>query len=227
MRIWTRSSREIQKRIDDKRNKEVKELGEDADIQAKVQVIQKRKSRREAREAEDETAVRKIFTRAQLVRLQEISYQAEGASLFERPEIQEKLLLVPEDVQRIQEILAESNRQINQADRIPPDVIAVETKRLAAKEKKPSEKEPQEKAAPARSKDFQKAYKNYQSNLADIRKQTMGRIAKALTKGQRARYEKLVGEPFDFSKTWGKPVPLPPRVTDEPAAKETQPAARK
>jgi hypothetical protein len=139
---------------------------------------------------ETDQARSKVLDRRQRQRLDQLRVQIDGPFAFSRPEIQERLNLAPEQVEAIQEIVNQSREKMFEAIVIPPAVIP-------------------EGMSPANRADHEKLKENKQfaehvqkgkRTLVQLRQEAMRQILKVLSRGQRARYETMRGEPFDFTK---------------------------
>jgi hypothetical protein len=204
------------RRITDDFSKKVKELEPEADPETRSALRESEKTARTARLAESEAALRKVLDRGQFARLEQIRYQAEGTQVFTRPEVQERLFLEPEQVRQILLIAQEGDHELHQASLVPTEVMPADPQSLTTAQRRKK----------LESKEYQGEVKTFRKTAVTLRGQTMKKIAKVLSSGQRARFEKLVGEHFDFSKTWNKPAPQVP-VVSEPETKATQPPAGK
>jgi hypothetical protein len=144
-------------------------------------------------------------SRGQFARLEQIHYQILGPQAFSRPEVQQRLNLDPDQVQEIRMIIRQARTETRAAATIPPGVLTESFTReefLAAKE----------------SKAYKDGLKGAREAALKARLSAMRAIAKVLTKGQRAKYEKMVGEPFDIKGLW---TPIEPPASG--ARQETKP----
>jgi hypothetical protein len=136
---------------------------------------------------EADAIVVKVLDRAQRIRLNQIQLQAEGPIAFTRPEIQELLNLTPQQVELIGAFVEQGREEMRSASALPAGVM-------------PSRVSRDLRRTLLESKAFQSELGKTRDAVVQARKSTMQQIAKVLTKGQRANYEKMVGEPFDFIK---------------------------
>ena len=142
---------------------------------------------REAREAalanlegKTESDLAKLLDARQRKRLGEIALQVEGARAFAEPELIEKIGLDEFQVEQIREILGVVRQREDQA------------------------KATQKRAADLGHFDLEKTTKEQQKvqlRTAALRvgKRAMAEIGQVLTKSQRDRYKKLLGEPFNLA----------------------------
>jgi hypothetical protein len=140
--------------------------------------------------ADQDEIVRKVLDRRQFARLNEIRLQTEGPAAFNRPEVQEQLNLGPEQVELIGSIVRDGRKMLV-ALRAPSDVLP-----------DPRPLNPTQRKAAREAKAYKDAVKAARERAIAIRGSTMQSIARVLTKGQRAQYEKMVGAPFDFRQLW-------------------------
>lgn len=141
--------------------------------------------------AETEKALSKALEPHQRTRLLQIRLQAEGPLAFNRPEMLDRLNLDPDQVASIQEIVAGGRSQMIAASLVPapPPTPAARPPATGETTGKPEE-----------SKEFREVVKSRRTAAIDARGGAMQAIAKLLTKGQRANYLKMTGEPFDLSR---------------------------
>jgi hypothetical protein len=151
---------------------------------------------------EYEAKLTKVLDSRQRDRLGEIQLQAEGPMAFTRPAIQERLNLDPFHIAAIQEIVSEGRQAMTKASEVPNEVF-------------PRGGRAQSRQKLLETKNFQDELEKRRKAMSDARRQTMQLIAKLLTKGQRARYQQMLGEPFDF-------VKLRPTATQAPSQSERE-----
>jgi hypothetical protein len=164
------------------------------DRQALAELEARRNASIRASSDKVEAGLKKILDRRQFTRLEQIRYQTEGPKAFERPEVQERLNVSPEQVELIMTIIAQGERELVSASLVPVEV-APDFRNLT----------PEQRRASMETAAYKGAVKKFQESGVKVRGETMRMISKALTKGQRERYEKMVGEPFDFRKVWNGP----------------------
>jgi hypothetical protein len=122
-------------------------------------------------------------------RLEQIQLQADGPMAFLRPEIQERLVITPEQLRAIKEVHERGRRAIEQAATVPADVLS-EGKGLGRERG----------TALMESKAMQSEVEKGRQAVLKARQDTMRKIGKLLTKNQRAHLKKMLGAPFDFTK---------------------------
>lgn len=186
----------VRRQLTDRYRSRLQALGEDPDPQT-LAVL-----REELREALDaagpgalerwEAGLRKILDKRQATRLDQIHYQTEGPVAFNRPEIQRRLNLSPEQIEQISAIVAEGKRRLAAASRLPTEVFPADPRSLS----------PEQRLAKTETKGYKDAVAKIQGTAVEIRSAVIQSIAKLLTRRQRENYQKMVGEPFDFTKTW-------------------------
>jgi Spy/CpxP family protein refolding chaperone len=176
---WKRQAGEARVRL--------RELGSDPDGESRKAVAQAvAQALNEAgRRGQDETdaAVLRALDPKMRTRLREIQYQVEGPLAFERPELLEKLFLDEVQLDLVKQAVGEGLRQI-----VSDAMVTIRDTDAKGQARAPSEKE----IKTAITKNTEAATRS--------RSATTKAILKILTKAQRARYEKLLGEPFDLAK---------------------------
>jgi hypothetical protein len=152
---------------------------------------------------EVEAKLLKILDRRQRIRLDQIQIQADGPMAFKRSDFQERLNLSPGQVELITPIVDQGRQEIRNAAVVKAEVMPLG---LTAEQRRDLTKSEKFKSEVGKKRDA----------VVKARLTTMQVIAKHLTKGQRANYEKMVGEPFDFLKMQarrdakaGEPKPEP------------------
>jgi hypothetical protein len=163
------------------------ELGNPPDPQALAVLNESLRAIQADRQKQDEAILRKVLDRPQFTRLGEIQLQAEGPMAFTRHEIQERLNLGPDQVELIEEVVARGREAVRNAAVVSTEVVPTRLTREKSR-------------ALLESKTSKSAIGKARDDAVKARKTTMQEIAKLLTKGQRAKYEAMVGEPFDFLK---------------------------
>ncbi|MHC5541255.1 hypothetical protein ACYOEI_23800 [Singulisphaera rosea] len=140
-------------------------------------------------------------------RLVQVQAQAEGPFAFTRPDFVEKMNLSPEQIELIQEIVAQGREIMWETSAIPlpqpPDDHPLT---------------PEERMDSTKSKEFKEAAKKGRTATLKARAETMQAITKLFTKGQRANYRRLLGPPYDLAK-----LQPPASPGEKPATKETSP----
>jgi len=175
-------------RITDMIKAQREELGVNPDPQAREEMRARLRVVQTSIRKEYETKLAKILDPHQRDRLGEIQLQAEGPMAFTRPEIQERLNLDPFQIEAILEIVAQGREATKTASEVsnevfPSRVVGAETRRQLLETKKVQDEIDKRRKA-----------------MSDTRRQTMQLIGKVFTNGQRAKYRKMLGEPFDFVK---------------------------
>jgi hypothetical protein len=102
----------------------------------------------------------------------------------------------PDQVDAVKAIVAEWREAMNQAATVPSEVLH-DARGLT----------PEKRAALLQSKTVKAEVENCRDAVIKVRKTAMQTITKRLTEKQSAYYEKMLGEPFDFTKTWPNPSP--------------------
>jgi hypothetical protein len=131
-------------------------------------------------ESRTDTSLRKLLDSKQRTRLSEIALQAEGPQAFLKPELIEALGIDDLQLEQIQGILNSVREQQEQTKAIQKRSAELGTIAL-------------EKV----SKEQQKVQSR--GIALKIGKKAMSEIGRVLTKSQRAKYTKLLGEPFDLA----------------------------
>ena len=190
-----------------------------------------------------ESGLAKILGKKQLVRLNQIALQMEGVSALARPEVAEAIYLMPEQVEQIQEILAEAKtRQIGHfltqgfamrgrrdAPQPRPDQAKADT---AKADPKADDPEAQAKRRQADRERMRTEFTKFRDGSDQIQDATTLKILRVLAKKQRERFDKLLGEPFDPAKLngpggFGGPGSQPPaeaKPADAPKPADPAPA---
>jgi hypothetical protein len=184
-------------------------------------------SARESIRNQSETATIKVLQPRQRVRLDQVQLQAEGPIAFTRPEVLERLNLSPDRIETIQEIVARGREQMWATSAVPLGVQPGDGPPTPDRSRALFESE-QFKAEAAKSR----------GATLKARDATMQAIARVLTKGQRATYRKMLGEPFDLAKLQGEGTASAtetkpevkgdeaPSAKSKPASKPTRQEAR-
>jgi Spy/CpxP family protein refolding chaperone len=180
--------------------------------------MEEMKQAMQALHSEADAAVMRELQRKQRTRLEQIKLQADGPLAFERPEVLERLNLEDSQIELIQEILADGRGQMEQsgglmmraAGAMPgpgfgPGPGAGDGPGAGAGAgggpggAPPS---PQDLKKKFSSKEFQDQLKSQfekrRKETQSVRDRMMQAIAQVLSRGQRANYRKMLGEPFDL-----------------------------
>ena len=173
--------------------------------------------------SEGETSLAKILDKKQSARLTQISLQMEGAAALGRADVAEAMYLSDDQILAIQEILKETQNNRTgymlkqmvtmRGRRNGPgpgqpaaDAAQAKTPRDAApakdQAKEPVEEDP-EAIAKRRAADRQRRegeLTRFREGFDKIQDESTAKILRLLDRRQLARFEKLLGEPFDASK---------------------------
>ena len=182
---------------------------------------------------EGESGLAKILDKKQRARLTQIALQMEGVSALARPEVAEAIYLMPEQVEQIQEILAESRTSPadrpfppNQGDRHGPRARRAEdaggppvdearntakrdpSRTAATTKDRPADpvRDDPETKAKRRQADRERMrteFTKFRDGSDQIQNETATKLLRILTRRQRERFVKLLGEPFDPAKLEG------------------------
>jgi hypothetical protein len=173
---------------------------------------------------EGETSLAKILDKKQSARLTQISLQMEGAAALGRADVAEAMYLSDDQILSIQEILkdTQNNRmgymlkqmvsmrgRRNGPGQPAADAAQTKTARAAAPAKdvakEPVDEDP-EAIARRRAADRQRRegeLTRFREGFDKIQDESTAKILRLLDRRQIARFEKLLGEPFDASKLSG------------------------
>jgi len=176
----------------DRYQEQVKALGNPPDRGALAILRKSRDAFRRDRLPRLETALRDVLDSVQFARLEQIHYQTEGPIVFNRPEVQERLNLESGQIEMITGIVKRAGAELDRAARLPVDLSL--DPRLPATEQ-------------SRAK-FDSAVKKIQESAWAIREKTILQITNVLNERQQEKYKRIIGEPFDFKKTWNPAKPL-------------------
>lgn len=152
---------------------------------------------REELDATAEEAIKKTLNPKQRIRFEEIRLQAEGPFAFLDPETHQMLNLDPGQLETIEAILTEGRNMVISAMRSPVG------SRAGAGQ--PTTK----KRVPSVAKQGEDVLKQRQEAVRNARNKTMSEISRVLTKGQRTKYRKMLGEPYDLQKLNSLPFTTP------------------
>ncbi len=158
---------------------------------------------------EGESGLAKILDKRQYARLNQIALQMEGIAALARPEVAEAIYLSPEQVGDIQEILNGAKAQqiglfVRQGFAMRGRRGAnVEAAKPRSGEAEPEDPEAQAKRRHAERERMRTEFTKLRDSSDQIHDATTAKILRVLDKKQRARFEKLLGEPFDPSKLAG------------------------
>jgi hypothetical protein len=137
---------------------------------------------------ESELPLLKVLDGRQRSRLEQIQLRADGPGAFRRPQVQERLNLSPEQIEMILAIENQWQNAFSEAATVPPEIGPV-----------PGGLSPEKKKALLGSKRVRVEIEKSRNAVISAREKTMRQILQVLYKRQRATYEKLIGEPFEFS----------------------------
>jgi hypothetical protein len=176
-----------------------------AEMEAMKQAVQ-------ALHAQADAAVLRELQRKQRTRLEQIKLQADGPLAFERPEVLDQLNLGADQIEMIQAILADGRGQMEQsggvmmrvAGAMPGTGFGPGAGDGAGAGAGPggAPPSPQDLKKKFSSKEFQDQLKaqfeKRRKETKGMRDRMMRAIGEVLTRGQRANYRKMLGEPFDL-----------------------------
>jgi hypothetical protein len=152
---------------------------------------------------EDEGPLLEVLDSHQRSRLEELQLQADGPWAFMRPEVQDRLKMSPEQVEGVKAKFEQGRQTITQAAVLPATATPV-SRGLP----------PEKRAELLKSKVFAYQVEKVRKQVVVGGSATMGAIAEILTKEQRARFEQMLGLPFEFPKMSDRPA----RITRRSAA---------
>lgn len=174
---------------------------------------------------ENEKGIERILTRKQWTRLRQISLQMQGISAVTRPDVAAALVLAPEQLEQIHEILAQA--QLRQVGFWMQQGMAMRRRAESARDRGAGRERGQPAAAEAESKDeddrrvdardaedasrgedddarrarrrreFRKEFDTMREGADRLHQETVEALLRVLTRRQRATFEKLLGPPFD------------------------------
>jgi hypothetical protein len=137
----------------------------------------------------DEQPLLKVLDGRQLARLQQLQLQADGPWALMRPEVQDRLRMSPEQVELANGIFKQGREAIAKSA-----TLAADSKRLYPG--MPAGK----RADLLKSKEFGNQVGDVRKRIVKARNATMREIGEILNKNQRATFEKMLGDPFEFPK---------------------------
>jgi hypothetical protein len=192
---------------------------------------------------ENEAGLARLLNAAQRKRLSQIALQMEGISALTKPEIVEALGMSEDEEQAVRLILTQSramqmttwvgsmmamrpNRRANDDPNANPETTPPanpKTKPTPTTDPMPDPNDP--KARAEREKAMRNRFESMRNQTDQIQERAVKEISKVLSKAQRAKFEILLGPPFDPKKinTFGPP----PRRDGEPPASDEKPAGAK
>ena len=138
---------------------------------------------------ESERPLLQVLDSGQRSRLEQLQLQADGPYAFIRPEVQDRLRMSAEQVEAVKAIFEQGRQAIAQSATLPAGAKPV------ARGLPPSKR-----VELLKSKDFAYQVENVRKQIVTARGSTMRGIAEFLNKNQRATFEKMLGEPFEFPK---------------------------
>jgi hypothetical protein len=172
--------------------------------------MEEMKQAMQALHSEADAAVTRELERNQRTRLEQLRLQADGPLAFQRPEVLARLNLDAGQVELIQAILADGRGQLEQsgglmlraAGAIPgpgPGPGAGEGAGAGPGGAPPSPQALKKRFSGKGFQDQLKAqFEKRRSETQGVRDRMMQALGQALTRGQRASYRKMLGEPFDL-----------------------------
>jgi hypothetical protein len=170
--------------------------------------LEKMKQAKQALHSQADAVVIRELQRKQRTRLEQIRIQADGPLAFERPEVLDRLNLDENQIGMIQAILAEGRGQLEQSGGFmlravgpgPGPGYGPDPGAGAGSGSAPPS--PQDLKKKFSSKEFQDQLKTHfekgRKETQSVRDRMMQAIGQVLSRGQRASYRKLIGEPFDL-----------------------------
>jgi hypothetical protein len=181
---------------------------------------------------ENENGLAKILKAPQRKRLNQISLQMEGISALTRPEIAEALGLLEEEQEQIRQILNGSRAQqmgtwigsmMTMRPRKPGDDPKAGPSTKKPEEKAVANDDPQAeaKAKVAREKAMKQGFETMRDRTDQIHAATVKQIVNLLSRAQRARFEIMLGPPFDPRKI--NDLGQPPRRVGAAPSNEPKP----
>jgi len=151
-----------------------------------------------------ETAVAKILTGSQRIRLEQIALQQEGLWALTRPEIAQRLNLSPEQQELIQEIMVQMRQGMLQQAQGDLSPMLGESSGNGRVDREATQAEALTPELKSRMADMQKkAGDRIRQQVARGRQQASREIGKILTRTQRERFNRMLGKPFDPTKPGG------------------------
>jgi hypothetical protein len=155
-----------------------------------------------------------VLDSQQRTRLEQLQLQADGPMAFMRPDVHQRLKMSAEQVDIISAICERGHEATIQSATLPAGVKPV------------SRGLPVEKRTELlKSRDFAEQVDKVRSSVVMTRNATMREIAENLTKKQRATFERMLGEKFDFPKLMekrnGETEPRKSEASNRDQAKDT------
>ncbi len=167
-------------------------------VQQKIQELRKSKKSLRARESveareaimnEGEAAIEQVLTQDQRGRLDQIQLQVQNAMAFERPDIQKKLELSQEQIERIKKITTEGSDEILKAAE-----VAVAVKPKEGKESVDMD----DIRAYVKTAEFAESLRESRQRVRLARVAMMDRVRAVLSDRQNDAYRQMLGEPFEI-----------------------------
>ena len=143
-----------------------------------------------------ERALASILDRSQNARLDQLQMQIQGPRAFRRQDVQQRLYMGEDQILVILEIVASGDEAIQVAGSVPKAVAPPRTG-VTAEQRKAHLEQKENKAIIQQSRQA----------VIKAKSRTMQAIIGQLNKRQRAIYQAMVGEPFDFTKPPNPPGP--------------------
>jgi hypothetical protein len=182
---------------------------------------------------EGDTAVAKILTRSQRIRLEQIALQQEGLWALTRPEIAQRLNMSPEQQELIREVMAQMRQGMLQQAQGDLSRMLGESSGNGRSDREATQAKEQTPELKSQMVNMQKAGDRIRQQVARGRQQASQEIGKILSRKQRAAFNRMLGKPFDPTRPGGGGAPRAAsdtRSKDRPAAESpssTGPALRK
>jgi hypothetical protein len=163
---------------------------------------EKRVDAMQAVRQEMEAATLEALEPAQRERLDQIQVQLQQSEAFLLPDVQKRLGLSADQVEKIRPIVKAGRAEMEKATAVPlPAGLKLEDRAASLEAARKQFDTPEFRAATAKAR----------RETRDARDATLRRIGRVLTDAQRAQYEKMLGAPFDAAK-------LQPPMDDAQAA---------
>jgi hypothetical protein len=171
----------------------LKQLKEKGDGDAYRELNVQYRSARRALTEKKVAMMEKVLDKRQQARLNQLLLRALGPRAFERPDVQDRLNLGPDQVEAIAVLFNQTNNSINQGEN------ALQGQIQAAVIPGPGGRRVVE-IEPAKRKSIDSTRAQLKKQAAGLRQSMDREILRLLTKKQREKYQAMLGEPFEFVK---------------------------
>jgi hypothetical protein len=168
-----------------------------------------------ALDQEAEQALAKILDRGQYGRLKQVQLQVEGVAALLRPDLIEKLGLEEEQVQQIQELVAQGFQAQRENDRAVFDMMRSAVPNQGNNGQNPRGPNLQDPATQEAMKAFmdkpetKAKLEQMRTEGTKLQNQLTAAVNRILSRRQAAAYKKMLGAPFEVSLIWGGPGQAP------------------